>query len=133
MIRNLLLIDDDPIYSFIFPELIRETGKVAQFQIEQDGRCGLNYLASCSKSTFPDLILVDLKMPVLDGFGFLEEYGRHYASQWPETVVVVMSSSIRQKDKEDVMAHPFVSDFLSKPITESILEKITEKYFQLEE
>jgi CheY-like chemotaxis protein len=131
MIRHLLLIDDDPIYSFIFPELIRGTGKVEHFQLEQDGRCGLRYLDSCSRDTFPDLILVDLKMPVLDGFGFLEEYGARFAPQWPDTVVMVMSSSIRQKDREDVFAHPFVSDFLSKPITESLLEEITEKYFQL--
>ncbi len=128
MIENLLLIDDDTIYSFIFPELIRDSGLVNQFHIENDGLNGLNYLESC-EDNFPDLILVDLKMPVLDGFGFLEEYGPRFANKHPKTVVIVMTSSVRQKDKEAVMRHAFVSDILSKPITESILKQITERYF----
>lgn len=128
MIKNLLLIDDDTIYSYIFPELIGDSGKVANFHIENDGLCGLDYLESCGEN-FPDLILVDLKMPVLDGIGFLEEYGPRFSHKHAKTVVIVMSSSVRQKDKEDVLRYSFVSDFLSKPITESIIEKITEKYF----
>lgn len=128
MIKNLLLIDDDTIYSYIFPELVSQSGKVQNFHIENDGLCGLNYLKSCGNN-YPDLILVDLKMPVLDGFGFLEGYGKAFADKHPGTVVIVMSSSVRQKDKEEVMRYPFVSDFLNKPISEELLDRITEKYF----
>jgi CheY-like chemotaxis protein len=127
MIKNLLLIDDDLIYSFVFPELVRQSGKVEHFHIENDGLSGLKYLESCKE--YPNLILLDLKMPVLDGFGFLEEYGLHFADKLKDTVLVVMTSSIRQKDREEVMRHPFVSDFLSKPVTESLLDQISEKYF----
>ena len=127
MIKNLLLIDDDLIYTFVFPELVSQSGKVEHFHIENDGLNGLKYLQSCQE--YPDLILLDLKMPVMDGFGFLEEYGQHFAHKLPNTIVVVMTSSIRQKDREEVMKHAFVSDFLSKPITESLLDHISEKYF----
>ena len=128
MIRNLLLIDDDTIYSFVFPELMSQSGKVANFHIENDGLCGLNYLESCGDH-YPDLILVDLKMPVLDGIGFLHEYGPRFAQQHPQTVVIVMSSSVRQKDRDEVLQFSFVSDFLSKPLTEELIDKIAEKYF----
>ncbi|AHM62964.1 response regulator receiver protein [Flammeovirgaceae bacterium 311] len=127
MIKNLLLIDDDVIYSFVFPELVKQSGKVEHFHIENDGQKGLEYLQRCE--VFPDLIVLDLKMPVMDGFGFLEEYGQHFADKLKNTVLVVMTSSIRQKDREEVMRHSFVNDYLSKPITESLLNQITEKYF----
>lgn len=128
MISNLLLIDDDTIYSYIFPELIRQSGKVAAFHVEENGLSALDYLNKCGEN-YPDLILVDLKMPILDGIGFLEEYGPRFAPLHVNTVVIVMSSSVRQKDKEDVLKYGFVSDFLSKPISEELLEEITEKYF----
>jgi CheY-like chemotaxis protein len=128
MIKNLLLIDDDTIYSFIFPELIRDSGLVGAFHIENDGLSGLNYLESCGEN-FPDLILVDLKMPVLDGFGFLAEYGPRFSEKHPRTVVMVMTSSVRQRDRNEVLQHPFVSDILSKPITTSLLGQIIEQHF----
>lgn len=128
MIRNLLLIDDDPIYSYVFPELVRQSGKIANFHIEENGLCGLNYLERCEEN-YPNLILVDLKMPVLDGIGFLEEYGPRFSKKHPDTAVIVMSSSVRQKDKEDVLQFTFVRDFLNKPITEDLIDEIMEKYF----
>lgn len=128
MIKNVLLIDDDTIYSFIFPELIRDSGLVENFHIENDGLNGLNYLETCTHN-FPDLILVDLKMPVMDGFGFLAEYGPRFSEIHPKTVVMVMTSSVRQRDREQVLQYPFVSNIFSKPITESLLGQITDQYF----
>lgn len=131
MIRNLLLIDDDPIFSFLVPELVRISGKVDAFHLATNGLEALEYLKN-NANVFPDLILVDLNMPVMDGFEFLERYRIEFLPEHPEANVLVLSSSISESDRERVQQYEFVNEFLNKPLTPEKITRLSSQYFSQE-
>ena len=72
---------------------------------------------------FPQLIFLDLNMPVMNGWEFLSVFSKNqYLENFSKTKVVVLSSTIDPNDIEKSKEYPMVVEFLSKPITTEILE-----------
>jgi len=127
-IDNLLLIDDDDLGNQLVSIIISDIPQIKNIKIDSSGWSALDYLEQCQKSkTFPDLLLVDLKMPEMDGFEFIENYEERYFSQFPKTKVVILTSSIRDKDKNQSLGYKSVSDFMQKPLTEDKLLGLLDK------
>ncbi|MGB0423388.1 MAG: response regulator [Flavobacteriales bacterium] len=112
-VRTVLLIDDNPSCNFIMNEFI----KLADDQIEvldaESVEHALDQLAS-GLIRFPDVIYVDLNMPVLNGFDFIEIYEKEFLKDHPESKIYMLSSSLRPEDKKKAMAYQSVKDFVSK-------------------
>lgn len=99
-----------------------------EVSIAHNGVEGLNHITSClmNGQGMPQLIVLDINMPVMDGFEFLEEFQK---LNIPEKVFIVMlttSSHIKDMDK---LFQSGNSDILAKPLTEKKLNAIIEKYF----
>lgn len=116
---RILLVDDDPITNMIHTKLIsRESG--SEIGACTDGQAALNYLVdrmSASPEKLPNVLLLDINMPVMDGWEFLEEF-----EKLPDKVkngcrVVMLTSSIDRDDYEKSKLFPSVKDFVSKPLT----------------
>ncbi len=121
-IRKLLLIDNDEINNFIVEELFQEAEVAETLDICTGCTEALTYLEE-NEDDFPDLILLDLNMPVFSGFDFLDRYAEKGYDK-KSTRIVVLSSSLNAKDKEASEAYPTVSAFFVKPLEINNLKKL---------
>jgi len=114
---KLFLIDDDKIFLFLAIKTIDSVGYVTQAQVFHDGLAALDSLKSIAGKTelLPDIIFLDLNMPVMDGWEFLNEYlSLNMEKHIP---IYLVSSSISPYDVERAESIPVVTDFITKPLT----------------
>jgi CheY-like chemotaxis protein len=129
-IKNLLIVDDDTISSYLIHLTIEEIGIAQHIAAVHNGRQALDFLQQhCSDEKWegfcPAFILLDLNMPVMDGFEFLEEFGRKFAAYADKITICVLSSSSAGKDKLKALNYP-ISGYITKPLTEEKLKPILE-------
>lgn len=123
--KQVLLIDDDSTVDYLFAALLEEMDHPLPYEFKTNGEEALAYLADCHRGkTFPDLIIVDLKMPVMDGLEFLEKYQEVFLPGYPATKVLVLTSSFSSKDKTLIQRYEFVQGFLTKPLESEMLQKL---------
>lgn len=121
---NLLIIDDDEIGNMYLGMVLSDLSYIREYKFENSGWDGLEYLDQ-TRSNFPDLILVDLNMPEMDGFDFIEKYEQKFYNDFPETRLLVMTNSILEIDKKKSLQFRSVCQFINKPITvEALLQAL---------
>jgi CheY-like chemotaxis protein len=119
-IKSVLLVDDDPASNFISQLLLQKSGAVDQITIAGNGQEALDYILQ-QDNNYPDLILLDINMPQMDGFEFMEQF-----QQLPHAScsrVVVLSSSVSSKDLQTAASYK-IKDFINKPLTKEKLANI---------
>ena len=119
---NVIFIDDDEDLNFLQKRMCSKSKIVTHFFIASSGLQTLNYLSE--NPIPPDVIFVDINMPGMSGFEFIEEFEKKMQSQYPDTLLYVVSSSVRAHDKNIAMQYKSVQDFIVKPLTEEKLEEI---------
>ena len=124
---RLLLIDDDEITNFAVDAILSRVDTIQSYEIKDNGWDALEFLRECeSKNQFPHLIFVDLNMPEMDGFEFIERYQSLF---WPShqfTKINVLSSSVSEKDRQRSLSYSCVSEYTYKPLTEKKLAEIVQ-------
>ncbi len=117
--HNICLIDDDNIYQFTARKLLESTGLANQIQSFYNGSEAISYFKDQKNNnleTLPDVIFLDINMPIMNGWEFLEEYHKLY-NNFPKPIVVyVVSSSIDSNDMQKSREYKTVSDYIVKPI-----------------
>lgn len=122
--NDILLIDDDDATCMILKIILSKSDIVKKFNFCLGGQEALDYLEiSNQNSTFPEAIFVDLNMPGMDGYEFLEIYQHKFYSSYIDTKVIVVTSSMRTKDREKSLSFACVTKFVNKPLT---IDKIKE-------
>lgn len=120
--RRIILIDDDEITNFINENLIYEAGLGDHVEASVAAEEVLEEIThSRHEETFPMLILLDLKMPVFDGFDFLEEFNRLDHSLSSKIKIVVLTSSENPRDLERLHALGY-QEYIIKPLTKEKLQ-----------
>lgn len=121
MTQQILLIDDDPVINFIHSKIIRKKFPDVPLLIFENGHKALAHLKSNPVNSY--LIFLDLNMPELDGWGFLEAMSLGYKGI--NTQVYVVTSSVDPVDRMRAIKYDQVLSFLIKPLKAEDLEKIT--------
>jgi len=118
-VKNLLLIDDDEIFTFMTKRIIEKTNLAEQIKIFVNGKEAIDFLTSVSgkPELLPEIIFLDLSMPILDGWGFLEEYILLKPKFGKKITLYIISSSVSPKDHERAKSYSEVSDFIIKPMS----------------
>ena len=114
--KKILLVDDDYICNFLSKEALHQIGYVNDINIVLNGEEALNFFKSTEgPSNLPDVILLDINMPIMDGFGFLEAFSRLNVPEKENIKIIILTSS---NNPDDVArARVFgVSQYLTKPI-----------------
>jgi len=114
--KNILLIDDDEIFIFLTSKMLQSTGKVDNISVSYSAMEAIDYLEMTDHKTFPDIILLDLNMPGLSGWDFLEFYSILYPKFRKPPVLYVVSSSIADNDTERALKIPGVNGYIAKPM-----------------
>lgn len=126
MIGSICVIDDDRIYQVIVKKIISKSGKFEEVLCFENAYKALERLKD-TKIPLPQLILLDINMPGMDGWEFLSNLKEHRPNLCSETTIYIVTSSIAFSDRDKALALPEVSGFISKPITVAKLSEIGEK------
>lgn len=121
---KILLIDDDEINNFVSVKLIKRVLYNTDINISLNGRNGLNileYFYDKRPQDVPDYILLDINMPVMNGWEFMEEYTKLNLDPLHKTKIFILSSSVFTIDIIKSKNYPTIVDFVSKPLN---MEKI---------
>ena len=128
-LRRVVLIDDDQVNNFVCESIIKNerfADEVLSFEWAQDA---LDYLQnSCVNDPegFPDLIFLDINMPGMDGWTFIQEYRKLPEHITKTCSLFMLSSAVDRKDIICAKSHEEVKDFFSKPLSPEILAIIRE-------
>ncbi|WP_338872911.1 response regulator [Spirosoma sp. SC4-14] len=130
-IHCILLIDDDPDDNYLHQLVIEESGLCEVVKVAETGVKGLAYLRQTNDPDYirPDLILLDINMPGLNGFEFLEQYGQLDESLRSSLVLLMLTTSVNPADSKRVAQVPNLKGYLPKPLTLENLQKIVNQYF----
>jgi len=131
----ILLIDDDEPTNFLSSIIIEEANCTEHIQIAQSGQAALDYLTKCVANEngcsypCPDLIFLDINMPAMNGWEFLEQYSKLENKHKGNVIMVMLTTSLNPDDKSKADEIPDVSGFENKPLTAEKLDAILKKHF----
>jgi len=122
---KICFIDDDPIYKMFMKRVIEMNNLVPKINITSfdDGDQAYNFINKNKQNPeeLPDVILLDINMPVMDGFQFIEEYSKIKPKINKKITVFMVTSSIDPSDMERSKKFSEISDYIAKPVP---LEKL---------
>jgi len=127
-VKTIYIIDDDKLFVFLTRKSIEETNLVTEIKEFGDGQIAIEHIREiCDKAEqLPDIIFLDLSMPVMDGWEFLKEYTALEPKIGKKIKLYVFSSSISPHDIERANTISAVTDFIIKPLSkEKFLEVIS--------
>ncbi len=128
LIKNIFLVDDDATFVFMTKKIIRSTAINSEINEFADGEAAIDFLKDHLDHTepLPDVIFLDLNMPIMDGWGFLEEYVSLEPKMKKKVKLYIVSSSISPHEIERAKQFSSVSDFIIKPLVKEKFIEIIE-------
>jgi CheY-like chemotaxis protein len=132
MIKKLLCIDDDVTTLMLIKMVIEKASFAKEVITALNGKEALDYYRNLvndeeKKNDYPGLIFLDLNMPIMSGWEFLDEFVNRLLPEFPDTKVVILSSSANPVDKEKAKQYPNIIGYISKPITADLLKMLVKK------
>ncbi len=135
-LKTILLIDDDEATNFLNEMNIQNTEIAEQVVIAWNGKEALDYLTNTGMYANngnhfpqPDLIFLDINMPVMDGWEFIKAYHALDENQKGKKVVVMLTTSINEDDRIKAATISEITNFKSKPLLPDDLMELVEAYF----
>ncbi len=130
-LNRIVLIDDDEPTNFLHKLVIERYNCAEKVVVFQDAQLALDTLGKETASGLlqPDLILLDINMPGMNGWEFLEAYEKLPQTQRGHIVVMMLTTSLNPDDRRKADDITGVTGFLSKPLTKKLLQEILEQYF----
>ena len=128
----IMLVDDDDTTNFVNKRLLTKLGVAREILVKKNGAEALEYLQKSAQEgvAYPDLIFLDIKMPVMDGFSFLDEYHALNLTQDGSMIILMLTSSASFYDLERLKGYTSVKKHFSKALTESDIKEIMADYYQ---
>lgn len=132
MLEQILCIDDDPITLMLCKKVISKSSFSHEVITAQNGEEALHHFntlkyAKDKNQRKPELIFLDLNMPIMGGWEFLDHFTSQDYADFNSVPVIVLSSTIDPEDLAKAKKYPIIIDFLSKPITLPMLEYLKKK------
>jgi CheY-like chemotaxis protein len=129
-IRHIHLVDDDQVFCFLAKKILQQSNLNADIQISLNGKAAFEYLEAALNLPdlmLPDIILLDINMPVMNGWDFLDEF-RKNATLRDHVKVLVLSSSVDPGDKEKALSYKEVTGYIEKPLTTGFFDELNQRY-----
>jgi len=125
-VEQVMLVDDNDTDNFISRRIIEITKFAKNVVIKNSGKSALEHLEENKDNpeNLPDIIFLDINMPIVDGFVFLYEYEKFSISVKEKCKIIILSSSDNKRDIDKIVNNDYVIKFITKPLTENALEEI---------
>jgi len=121
-----MLVDDNDTDNFISKRIIEITKFAQRVEVKNSGKSALDYLRENQDKVedLPNLIFLDINMPIVDGFVFLYEFEKFNETIKDKCKVIILSSSDNKRDIDKIVNNNHVIKFITKPLTETALEEV---------
>ncbi len=125
-LKNCCIIDDDPIFIYGTKRIMKETDFCDTIMVYNNGEDALHGIRNTYEATgqIPQVIFLDLNMPIMNGWDFLDELIKIPNNPFKETIINVISSSVDPSDLNKVKNYELVNNYILKPITPNDLETV---------
>ncbi len=120
---KILFVDDSEANLFHAREIVKLDNIPVEIHFAKNPVEAISYLENVDGNDFPDAIISDIHMPMMDGFEFADAYGEKYKMKKPETTFFIASSSYHKTDLAKTKNHPVIEGFLEKPFCKEMYEK----------
>ncbi|WP_396211262.1 response regulator [Flavobacterium sp.] len=129
MIKTVLCVDDDPITLMLNEMVLNKASFCNELVTAKNGEEAIlyfeNLLITTNNDNYPKLIFLDLNMPVMNGWEFLDTFiEKKFHHIFKKIKVIILSSTVDPNDIEKSKKHPIVIKFLPKPINKEMLESL---------
>ncbi|MCG6187034.1 response regulator [Maribellus maritimus] len=134
----ILLVDDDEVTNYLNKVLIKKSGIDVHVEVALNGEIALEYLTSTGKYSGnngfpkPGLIFLDINMPRMNGWEFVEEYSKLDSNKKADIVIAMLTSSNNDDDVNTALEKYELPAYLYKPLTLEKLEEIISKFYPVE-
>jgi len=126
-----MLIDDNPDDNFFHERVIRKNHLAEKVIVKDSAEDALKYLSreKITGEPHPDLIFLDINMPRMNGWEFLQEYNRLEKDKQGKLIVVILTTSENPEDVRRAADKGIATEFRNKPLTKEMLNELIEKFF----
>lgn len=129
-LKHLLLVDDDPTTNFFNRHLIGKMGVFQNIHEAGNGQLALDKIAELHEiGEAPDMILLDINMPIMNGFEFLDNYNGLDDKIKSSVVVCMLTTSLAPEDLERAEKYNMLEDYIDKPLYEDKMKELIKKHF----
>jgi CheY-like chemotaxis protein len=128
-LNNILLIDDNDIDNLVNRKVLEKSGLAGHIIVKMSALSAIEYLKDLDISNLdqvPDIIFLDIRMPEVDGFGFLNLFTSLNSLVKEKSRIVMLSSSIDSNDFQRAMSYPHVIRFINKPLTKQAVADLAD-------
>ncbi|SRX55864.1 two-component system response regulator [Aequorivita sp. CIP111184] len=127
---NICIIDDDSIYQYTITKTIRAYNLANDIMVFSDGEEALDFFIKNldTSENLPDIILLDINMPIMDGYQFMDEYLKIKPRVGKKILIYMVSSSVDPNDIEKAKRIGEISDYIIKPIKPGELISIVSSF-----
>lgn len=125
-IMNVCIVDDDELFQFVMRQHLQRLGLADHIQKCTDGAQALKYLKSHlnDPDQLPDLILLDINMPYMDGWEFMREFEHLSLPAGKRIRIYILTSSTHESDLQRAREFPCLSGYLVKPIDRNVIHEL---------
>jgi CheY-like chemotaxis protein len=123
-VNKIMLVDDDEASNFLSRVILDDIEAAREIEVAEDGDIACEMLDS---KECPDIIFLDIRMPRMSGFDFLNSLVKKGSCK--KSKIVLLTSSVRKEDRDKAMQYQNVIDYLEKPLTEEAAQKLIGEYF----
>lgn len=129
-IQTCCIIDDDPIFIYGTKRIMKEIDFCEDLLVYNNGQEALEGLTQISNlgKKVPSVIFLDLNMPIMNGWEFLDEFIQLPSNSLEQTIIYIISSSVDPRDLERVKNYKVVNNYILKPITPNDLENVLSSF-----
>jgi CheY-like chemotaxis protein len=132
-----MLIDDDEPTNFLSQMIVTRSGCTEKIKVANSGAIALDYLSADDGNTDgnekssprPDLIFLDINMPAMNGWEFLDRYNELSRDRQGNVIIIMLTTSLNPDDQKKSRGIPHISGFANKPLTPDKLQEILRMYF----
>ncbi len=124
---SIMFIDDDGIHNFVMESYLKHLKLDVSPSFFTDSKKALAILNETEYEFWPDIIFLDLKMPVLEGHDFVQQLQIYHSNLKQHTCLVILTASVSPIDQQEINKFQVVSDIIIKPISTQALKDVVNK------
>lgn len=130
---TVLLVDDDKATNIFNKYKLKQLGLCQSITIATNGQEAIDFLKSKDehgKNPQPDLIFLDINMPIMNGWEFLESYERLDNKEKGNVILIMLTTSEHEDDYNKAMENPNISGFRTKPLSTEMIQEIISEFWE---
>ncbi|SRR5690606_22344581 len=131
-IKSLIFVDDDPAANYIHKLVLKKLNSHIEPEFFLTANNALTYLSKINhpQRTDPDIIFVDINMPVMDGWDFVREYTNTFFTPERKQYIIMFSSLITADDVKKASEYDVIFDLVEKPLSVTLLKGVLDNFLQ---